>query len=43
MIAVDIIGCHFPIRIALVGIGIREAEVEIVINGIGLIPNGHGT
>ena len=39
MIAV-VIGRHFRSRLALVGLGIREAQVESVVNGKGLIPNG---
>ena len=42
MISVDIIDPNFCIRLALVGLGIREAQVESVVNGIGLIPNGLG-
>ena len=42
MIAVDIIGCHCLSRLDLVGLGIRKAQVESVINGIDLIPNGLG-
>ena len=37
-----IIVCHCRIRLALVGLGIKEAQVESVVNGIGLIPNGLG-
>ena len=40
MIVVDIIDCHCCSRLALVGLGIMEAQVESVINDIGLIPNG---
>ena len=42
MIAVDIIGRHCRSRLALVGLGIREAQAESVVNGIGLTPNGLG-
>ena len=42
MIVINIICRHCHSRLALVGIGIREAQVESVINGIGLIPNGLG-
>ena len=42
MIAGGIIGRNFCSRLALIGLGIREAQVEIFINGIGLIPNGIG-
>ena len=42
MITVDIIGRHFHSRLALFGLGIREAQVKSIINGIGLISNGLG-
>ena len=42
MIAVDIIGRHCCSRLALVGLGIREVQVDSVVNGIGLTPNGLG-
>ena len=42
MIAVDIIRCHRCIRLALVGIGIRETQDKSVVNGICLIPKGLG-
>ena len=40
MITVDIIGRHCCSCLSLVGIGIREAQVGSVVNGIVLIPNG---
>ena len=42
MIAVDVIGRHCRSHLDLVGLGIREAQVESVVNGIGLIPIGLG-
>ena len=42
MITVDIIGRHCRSRIDRVGLVIREAQVESVVNGIGLIPNSLG-
>ena len=42
MIAVNIIGRRCRSRLALVGLGIREAQVKSVVNDIGLIPKGLG-
>ena len=42
MIAVNIIGHNCHSIFALVGLGIRKAQVESVVNGIGLITNGLG-
>ena len=42
MIAGDIIGRHCRSYLALVGLGIREAQVDSVVNGIGLIHSGLG-
>ena len=42
MIAFDIIGHHFHSRLDIVVLGIKEAQVESVVNVIGVIPNGLG-
>ena len=42
MISVEIIGRHCCSRLALVGLGIREAHIKSVGNGIGINPNGLG-
>ena len=42
MITVNIIGCHCRSRLAIVGLGIREAQDDSVVNDIGLIPNELG-
>ena len=42
MITVEVIGRHCQSRLALVGIGIRESQANIIVIGIGLTHNGLG-
>ena len=42
IITVNIIGRHCLSRLDIVDLGIGEAQVESVLNGIGIIPNSLG-